>query len=76
MPRMAGRRLSDPEEVTWAAVAHRAESDVVSRFLGECGISHGRVGSTDLYQRQPRPPRIRGLRIQPIADSHTIQDFK
>ena len=43
--------LADPQRVTEATAAYRAESDALSRFLDEkCLAGHGQVGSTDLYQ--------------------------
>jgi putative DNA primase/helicase len=45
-----GRGLDDPEEVTAATDAYRAESDALGRFLDQrCLVGHGTVSSSELF---------------------------
>jgi len=42
--------LADPDAMTKATDAYRAESDVLARFLSDrCLVGHGTVGSTELF---------------------------
>jgi putative DNA primase/helicase len=41
--------LADPEQVTDATDAYRAESDALGRFLGQRCMLHGRIRSSDLF---------------------------
>jgi putative DNA primase/helicase len=41
--------LDDPEPVTTATDAYRAESDALARFLGQRCMDHGSVGSSELF---------------------------
>lgn len=45
-----GQGLADPEQVTTATDAYRAESDALGRFLEQRCMPHGSVGSTELFQ--------------------------
>jgi putative DNA primase/helicase len=42
--------MADPEAVTKATEAYKADSDAVSRFIVECCMEHGTVSSSELYQ--------------------------
>jgi putative DNA primase/helicase len=41
--------LTDPEQVTEATAAYRAESDALGRFLDQRCMGHGSVGSSELF---------------------------
>jgi len=43
------RGLDDPDPVTLATAAYRAESDALGRFLAERCMRHGRVRSSELF---------------------------